>query len=47
MKANYGILPPLGSIIKSKRERALAYSQRALVELDKTLNTTLIDIKKS
>jgi len=37
MKANYGILPPLESIIKSKREKALAYSQRALGELDKTI----------
>ncbi|MDR3577259.1 MAG: methylenetetrahydrofolate--tRNA-(uracil(54)-C(5))-methyltransferase (FADH(2)-oxidizing) TrmFO [Anaerolineaceae bacterium] len=45
MKANYGILPPLGVIIKSKREKALAYSQRALAELDKTLNSGLVAIK--
>src|SRR5271157_182203 len=45
MKANYGILPPLESIIKSKREKALAYSQRALDELDKILDSSLIDRK--
>jgi methylenetetrahydrofolate--tRNA-(uracil-5-)-methyltransferase len=30
MKANFGILPPLSKISKSKRERYLLYSQRAL-----------------
>jgi methylenetetrahydrofolate--tRNA-(uracil-5-)-methyltransferase len=47
MKANYGLLPPLGMVIKSKREKALAYSQRALAELDKSLNVSLIGIKTS
>ena len=47
MKANYGILPQLGLITKSKREKALAYSQRALAELDKVTSSILIDIKTS
>lgn len=37
MKANYGILPPLDTRIRGKRERAKAYSMRALEELDKYL----------
>ena len=47
MKANYSILPQLGLITKSKREKALAYSQRALAELDKVTSSILIDIKTS
>ncbi|MCC7447636.1 MAG: methylenetetrahydrofolate--tRNA-(uracil(54)-C(5))-methyltransferase (FADH(2)-oxidizing) TrmFO [Anaerolineae bacterium] len=34
MKANYGILPPLESPPRGKRERAHAYSARALADLD-------------
>jgi len=34
MKANYGILPPLESPPRGKRERAQAYSARALADLD-------------
>lgn len=34
MGANMGILPPLSEHIRDKRERAAAYSQRALVELE-------------
>ncbi len=33
MKANMGILPPLETVIKSKKERAISYSQRALRDL--------------
>lgn len=34
MKANYGILPPLAEPPRHKRERAAAYSARALADLD-------------
>lgn len=34
MKANYGILPPLHTPPKGKRERAAAYAQRALDDLE-------------
>jgi methylenetetrahydrofolate--tRNA-(uracil-5-)-methyltransferase len=34
MKANYGILPPLDAPPRGKRERAQAYSERALADLD-------------
>jgi methylenetetrahydrofolate--tRNA-(uracil-5-)-methyltransferase len=34
MKANYGILPPLENAPRGKRERAAAYSARALVDLE-------------
>ncbi len=34
MKANYGILPPLDKPLRGKRERAQAYSERALADLD-------------
>jgi len=34
MKANYGILPPLAAPPKGKRERAAAYAQRALDDLE-------------
>ncbi len=37
MKANYGILPPLDNPPRSKRERAAAYSARALADLDQYL----------
>ncbi len=37
MKANYGILPPLESPPRAKRERAQAYSARALADLDACL----------
>ncbi len=33
MKANYGILPPLANPPRGKRERAAAYSERALADL--------------
>jgi NAD(FAD)-utilizing enzyme possibly involved in translation len=33
MKANYGILPPLDDPPRGKRERAAAYSERALRDL--------------
>ncbi len=33
MGANLGILPPLGELIKDKRERAAAYAERALQKL--------------
>lgn len=37
MKANFGIMPPLVDVpAKGKRERAAAYSQRALNDLDET-----------
>jgi methylenetetrahydrofolate--tRNA-(uracil-5-)-methyltransferase len=38
MKANYGILPPLESPPRGKRERAQAYSARALADLDAYLS---------
>lgn len=38
MKANYGILPSLDSIPKGKRDRAAAYSARALADLEKYLS---------
>jgi len=34
MKANFGILPPLGVAAKGKRARAGAYSERSLADLD-------------
>ncbi len=37
MKANYGILPPLADPPRGKRERAAAYSARALADLDRYL----------
>lgn len=45
MKANYGILPGLeGPPIKGKRQRAAAYSQRALRDLDRFLQTVEEDL---
>jgi methylenetetrahydrofolate--tRNA-(uracil-5-)-methyltransferase len=45
MKANYGILPALGDTsIKGKRQRAAAYSQRALENLDEFLNGVKEDL---
>lgn len=38
MGANMGILPPLKTMIRGKRERAAAYSERALKELDKLIH---------
>ena len=38
MKANYGIVPALNQQVKGKRQRAQAYSRRALGELDKYLS---------
>jgi methylenetetrahydrofolate--tRNA-(uracil-5-)-methyltransferase len=38
MKANYGILPPLDAPPRGKRERAAAYSARALADLDACLH---------
>ena len=38
MKANFGIVPPLASRIKmNKRQRAQAYSQRAIMDLNEFL----------
>ena len=34
MGANFGILPPLGTAIRDKRERYAAFSERALQSLD-------------
>lgn len=34
MKANFGLLPPLGSRVRRKRERQAAYAARALARLD-------------
>jgi methylenetetrahydrofolate--tRNA-(uracil-5-)-methyltransferase len=46
MKANYGILPALeDSSIRGKRQRAAAYSQRALVNLDAYLQNVNEDIR--
>ncbi len=39
MKANFGILPPLATRIKSKRERYAAYSERALNDMKIAINT--------
>jgi methylenetetrahydrofolate--tRNA-(uracil-5-)-methyltransferase len=39
MKANYGILPPLDAPPRGKRERAAAYSARALADLDRYLTS--------
>ncbi len=39
MKANFGILPPLATRIKSKRERYAAYSERALNDMKQAINT--------
>ncbi len=45
MKANYGILPALDDTsIKGKRQRAAAYSQRALENLDEFLNGVKEDL---
>jgi methylenetetrahydrofolate--tRNA-(uracil-5-)-methyltransferase len=45
MKANYGILPALeNSSIKGKRQRAAAYSQRALGKLDEFLHAFKEDL---
>jgi methylenetetrahydrofolate--tRNA-(uracil-5-)-methyltransferase len=33
MKANFGILPPLKKRLKRKRERAVAYAERAMKDL--------------
>lgn len=38
MKANFGILPPLGERIKSKNERFQSYSDRAVLDLELYLN---------
>jgi methylenetetrahydrofolate--tRNA-(uracil-5-)-methyltransferase len=46
MKANYGILPALDDLsIRGKRQRAAAYSQRALENLDKFLQTVNEDMR--
>ncbi len=37
MKANFGILPPLATRIKSKRERYAAYSERALNDMKQAI----------
>lgn len=40
MKANFGILPPLeGEAKRNRKERALAYAERALSDLDKYFET--------
>lgn len=38
MKANFGILPPLVNPSRDKRQRAIAYSQRAQLSLTRTLS---------
>ena len=35
MGANFGVLPPLPEKIRDKRERYMALSQRALIDLEK------------
>jgi len=37
MKANFGILPPLVPYVRNKRQRYMAYSERALAALEKFL----------
>ena len=37
MKANFGLLPPLDPPVRNKRERLMAYSNRALAHLDALL----------
>ncbi len=37
MKANIGLLPPLDAEVRGKRERAGAHAERALVDLERTL----------
>jgi methylenetetrahydrofolate--tRNA-(uracil-5-)-methyltransferase len=45
MKANYGILPALEDpSIRGKRQRAAAYSQRALDTLDEFLQAVIEDV---
>jgi methylenetetrahydrofolate--tRNA-(uracil-5-)-methyltransferase len=34
MKANFGLLPPLGRPVRKKRERYIAYAHRALADLE-------------
>ena len=44
MKANFGILPPLGGPDRmGKRERATAYAERALTDLDLTMRVADAD----
>jgi methylenetetrahydrofolate--tRNA-(uracil-5-)-methyltransferase len=42
MKANYGIMPPLEHPPRGKRERAQAYSARALADLEAYLATVQV-----
>ncbi|HZY45087.1 MAG TPA: methylenetetrahydrofolate--tRNA-(uracil(54)-C(5))-methyltransferase (FADH(2)-oxidizing) TrmFO, partial [Anaerolineae bacterium] len=37
MKANFGIMPSLENAPHGKRDRARAFSQRALIDLDRVL----------
>ncbi len=39
MKANFGLMPPLQPPVRNKRERAAAYSARALADLEAFLNS--------
>jgi methylenetetrahydrofolate--tRNA-(uracil-5-)-methyltransferase len=39
MKASFGLLPPIEPFIRDKRARNKAYAERALMDLDQTLNT--------
>ena len=39
MKANFGIVPPLAEIVKGKRQRAAAYAQRAIDDLQSFIQT--------
>jgi methylenetetrahydrofolate--tRNA-(uracil-5-)-methyltransferase len=39
MKANFGLFPPLDPPVRRKRERYCAYSDRALEELKKLIDT--------
>lgn len=39
MKANFGIVPPLAETVKGKRQRAAAYAQRAIDDLQSFIQT--------
>ena len=41
MKANFGILPPISEKIRSKRERYMKYSERALEKAESFFRETL------
>ena len=53
MKANYGLLPPLASRVRKKRERHRRMSERALGDLERFLieqgerRTAAVDIEET